>query len=268
MNYYSDRFLRAVIQVVTPCVLLAGCLATPAFGQFAAEINKFTLTQQQFNIWLTGGGSNQSAKALLTTQLQLKIAEITPACDLSAEQKEQLTLAGQVDIERFTRRLDVLEKELVGKTYDANNLNEPYQQIQSFAQELQQGLLEENSLFQKVVNHTITDEQGQKIHKLREERWKYQYNAAVKVQVAVVQRLIAMTQTQREQLVELFPVPGSSKRTQDSSLQILVCYQLSQIPKEKLLEILDEPQVEAIEGFRRRYAAYRAHLRSLGFEVD
>lgn len=114
----------------------------------------------------------------------------------------------------------------------------------------------------------LAEEQSQEIDRLREERWKYQYNAAVKVHIATVQRLIAMTQEQREELAKLLPMPSKSGKVQEGMFQILVCYQLSTIPQEKLLEILDEAQVEAINNFRQQYAAYKEVLRSQGFEVD
>lgn len=265
MNSTSARFSAPLFLLALGCLLCAGCFARPAHGQFVAAQNTFTMTQQQFDGWLTGGGGNQTVESQFTAQLTLKIAEIAPVCDLTPQQKEQLELAGKADLGRFMRRVAVVEAKLVGKTLD---INEAYQQVAPFTSELRKGLCGEGSLFQKVLNHVISEEQLEIIHQAREQRWQHQYRSAVRVQIAMLQRMLAMTQKQREELELLFRPPSAPFDVQNSNLQILVYYQMSKIPEEKLEPIFDNHQVEALNRFRSRFSGYGQHLRQQGIQID
>ena len=251
--------------------LLAIALTSPAHAQFGAMQvqNQFTITEHQIYSWLTNTGSNgASLEGVLTSTQSVKVKEIVELCKLTPEQQENLELASQVDVGRLLQKIADLKAELVGKTFDANKLGEAYQRVAPLGIELRKGVSGDGSLFQKVLANTVSPEQLDQVEKARLERWQRQYDAAVGVEIAMIQRLVALTKDQRGKLRELFPEIGPPENRPDINLRILVQYQVSQIPQKDLEEVLDEAQIDALGRYRQRYSGYKQYLTQQGFKFD
>lgn len=268
MNLFATPLYA--IRLPLSWLLVIAAFGSPAMAQFAAvRQNQFTVTEHQVDAWLTNSGSNGTSLAgVLTSSQSVKVKEIVKLCELSPEQQEQLELASQVDVGRMLQKIADLKAELVGKTFDANKLGEAYQKVAPLGVELRKGVSGPGSLFQKVLNNTVTPEQIAKVEKAELDRWRRQYDAAIGVEIAMIQRLIALTKDQREALWELFPDIGPPENRPDINLRILVQYQVSQIPVEDLEEVLDDAQIEALGRYRQRYSGYKQYLQQQGFKFD
>src|SRR5690606_5181142 len=109
--------------------------------------NQFDLNEQTFNQWLYGNSRGLDVASALAAEIE----GIDRICSLTREQKTKLKLAGRGDEVRFTERVNELRTNLVGKSYDQNEVNEIYQQIQPLAAEYRAGVLGKSSLFHKVL---------------------------------------------------------------------------------------------------------------------
>ena len=234
-----------------------------------AGAQDFEMTNQQFDSWLTSGtGVNGSPKDHLQSALALQIKQLDLICNFSDQQRQKLELAGGGDVSRFMRRVDVVRRELVGKTYNHNDINEPWQRIQPLSQEWQRGVLGDDSLFGRVLSGIMNDEQAETYERLLTERWNRQFNASVKVAIANIERSVPLTRTQRQELIALFEPTPRPKSGDRQYLRYLVLYQLSSVPKGELAAILDDAQIEALAHFRNQGKQMEQFLRQRGLLVE
>ena len=240
-----------------------------ACSPIVAGAQDFEMTNQQFDSWLTNGtGMNGSPKDHLESALALQIKQLDLICNFSDQQRQKLELAGSGDVSRFMRRVDVVRRELVGKTYNHNDINEPWQRVQPLSQEWQRGVLGNDSLFGRVLSGIMNDEQAETYDRLLTERWNRQFNAAVKVAIASIEQNVPLTRTQRQELVKVFeptPRPESGDR---QYLRYLVLYQLASVPKDELADILDDAQIDALDHFRNQGKQMEHFLRQRGLLVE
>lgn len=266
-----NRVEQPVIRMPCRVVALLGLWA--AFSAMVAAASDFEMTNQQFDSWLTSGtGVNVSPKDHLESALTVQIKQLDLICNFSDQQREKLELAGSGDVSRFMRRVDVVRRELVGKTYDQNDINEPWQRIQPLSQEWQRGVLGEESLFGRVLSGIMNDEQTETYDRLLTERWNHQFNAAVKVAIARIERSVPLTREQRQELMELFEPTPRPKSMDRQYLSYLVLYQLASAPNEELTAILDDAQMRALTHFQNQGRQMEHFLRQRGLlaeaEVD
>jgi len=241
-------------------VLVGFFVCGPAGGQ------DFTLTEQQFNQWLTGGMfGTMSPQQLIGSQLDVQIHRLEEACRLTPEQKEKIRLAGLGDAARFEDRVSQLRKKMVDKSYDQNEVNEIFQEIQPLQQEYQAGLLGEGSLFRKVLDRTLDDGQKVEYEAMQAERRAARYAARVRLYVATLERSAPMTAKQRQALLDLLLETTRPPQRFGENDMYYVMFQASQAPEEKLADIFDAAQLRVLRPALKQGSGYASFLRQQGF---
>ena len=228
----TDRL--AALAVV--CAVLLCASASPAQDQF-------DLNEQQFNQWLYGN----SKPLHVASELSAEIEGVDRVCSLSPEQKEKLKLAGRGDEVRFSERVDELRARLVGKSYEQNEINEIYQQIQPLAQEYRAGVLGKSSLFYKVLNGTLEPPQQEVFQRFQAERRAARHAARIRLYIAQLERGCPLTHEQRTALREILlqeTRPASQASEYDA---YVLMFQVSKIPEERFAELLDGFQLRVLK---------------------
>ncbi|MCC9608068.1 hypothetical protein LOC68_01850 [Blastopirellula sp. JC732] len=253
---------NSVIIAFTAVTLVLGGGST-SFAQVGRVPNQILLTEQQFNSWiLSGTGQSERPETYLESQLTLKVNQLANQIELSDEQRSRLRLAGSGDIARFHRQVEALRKTLVGQSFEPNKIQEPYQKIQPFSQQIQAGLFNENSLFDKVMRSTISSEDQEKYENYLSDRWHRQYLACVKAQIAILQQSIPMTSKQRDALVKMLDIPPRRSQSRIVYMQLYTFYRLGQLSAEDLKSEFDGAQVDALRRFGAQYAQMEPTLRA------
>jgi hypothetical protein len=237
--------------------------------QIAVAQNEFQMTQQQFDSWLTSGSNvrNQSPAEHLKANFDMRLQEIDVLCKLSDEQRDRLQLAGDGDIARFERRVAAVRQELVGKTFDNNEIGDIYsKKISPLNQAWQRGVFGDESLFSKILATTLEAEQSEQFEKAMQERRARQHTVALKVFVAKMERAVPMTAAQRNALVDLLnehsEPPLTSPKQQYA--QYFALYHFSLVPEKDMKEIFDEEQLTAMQQTRQQGQQYKRWLQQHG----
>jgi hypothetical protein len=253
----TDSIRRRAVAVFALAVLTG---ARPALAQ---NQNQFEMTDQQFNSWITNDGT--SPQQFFQTQLEGRLARLDLTCDLTASQREKLQLAGRGDWIRFEGQMAPLRDELVGKLFDQNNLSDVHQRVQPLAQRLRKGILDEGSLFSKVMTTTLDDEQRLAYESAVAEQIRYQYRAKVKLFVATLEKSAPMLDQQRRDLLALLlKTTRPPKRWGRQYDWYYVLWQASQVPRDNINLILDGPQLQCFEQAVRQGAQYGVMLEREG----
>jgi hypothetical protein len=250
--------MKNIIQMIALC----GCvLATPAWAQNA------TIGIEQFDSWIFQGNANQDqAKSTLESRIELEITRIAQTVSLTDDQKERLKLAGNGDIKRFYDRVEKARRQFLsmGEQWEQNRINEAYQLAVPLQQELRKGLFGSDSLLQKVVATTVTEEQSEEMRKETERLMQLRKESAVKVFLAGMGRQIPMTSTQRSKLTELVMQQMTSIGDDDAYTNYLVSYRLSEVPLDDYKDLFDEAQMKAINQSTQQGKAMKAMLEQRG----
>jgi hypothetical protein len=231
----------------------------------AARGQEFVLTEQQFNQWLTGGMFGRMAPSeLIESQLSVRIDRLEEVCRLTPGQKEKLRLAGLGDAARFEDRVAQLREKMVNKSYDQNEVNEIFQEIQPLQREYQAGLLGEGSLFIKVLDRTLDEDQKVEYEAMQAERRAARYAARVRLYVATLERSAPMTARQRQALLDwLLETTQPPQRFGENDVHY-VMFQASQAPQEQLADIFDAAQLRVLRPALKQGAGYAGFLRQQG----
>jgi hypothetical protein len=249
------RFLKV-------CACLIALAATARMvGAELVRAQDFVLTDEQFNAWLTNG--QDSALERIEAQMTVQIRSLTQICSLTPAQVQKLELAARGDIERFQARVQEVHDRLVGKTYDQNEINTVWQQIQPLQQELPL-VLGPGSLFSRVMHSTLREGQRADYERAKAERDQYRYAAKVRLFVAALEQGSPLTDKQREELVDF--LLESTRRPQRFGEYdwYYVMVQASQAPAERLEEILNETQLLALRQAFQQAEPYAQMLQQQG----
>jgi predicted DNA-binding protein (MmcQ/YjbR family) len=227
---------------------------------------QFRMDDNQFNQWVfngaNGGGIDDDSDVVLYVEAADR------ACHLSQEQKDKLNLAGSGDFARFKHDLDQLRTEMVGKSYNQNEINNLYQKIQPFNARYQAGLLGETSLFAKVLHNTLNPEQREEYEAAELERRQARHNAKVRLLVAMFEQNCPLTSKQRDSLVELLLTDTKPAKRQSQYDWYVVIVQVAKIPDNKLTPILDKSQLQVIKKLTQQGRGMEQHLKTIGVLPD
>ena len=253
----SSRLLRAAIAF---CAIVCGA------GQSNAQPGQFRMDENQFNQWLfngtNGGGIDEDSEVVLSVEA------VDRACHLSQEQKDKLNLAGSGDFARFKYEVDQLRTEMVGKSYDQNEINKLYQKIQPLNTRYQAGLLGETSLFAKVLHNLLNPEQREEYEAAELERRQARHNAKVRLFVAMFEQNCPLTSKQRDSLVDLLLTDTKPAKRQSQYDWYVVIVQAAKIPDKKLKPILDKSQLQVLKQLTQQGRGMEQHLKTIGVLPD
>jgi hypothetical protein len=204
------------------------------------------------------------------SQLVLLVDEVERSCSINAAQKMKLQLAGRGDMKRVFDRVEDLRKKFQLVKNDQNKFNEFWQEIQPIQMSFNQGVFGPSSFFGKTLKGTLTSDQAVAYEAADRERRMFQYRATVEAVIGMLDRVVSFRAEQRQKLVDLLVERKRLPRIFGQYNYYLVMYQASQVPEEKLKEILDEPQVKTLNKLLNQMRGYEQFLKTSGYlpEID
>lgn len=253
----SLHIQRSLLTIAVAC-------ATVLCAQFAVAQNQFDLNEQTFNQWLYGNSQPLNVASALAAEIDA----VDRVCDLTPEQHAKLKLAGRGDEVRFADKVAELHDRLVGKSYDQNEVNEIYQQIQPLAMEFRSGVLGKTSLFRKVLNHTLDPQQKEKFDQVQAERHAARHAARIRLFIVQLERSCPLTDEQRTGLMDVLlkdTRPPSRSSEYDSYVFL---YQASKMPEEKFADLLDGFQLRVLKQQLQQGRGMEQFLRQQGLLDD
>ncbi|WP_068141328.1 hypothetical protein [Roseimaritima ulvae] len=200
----------------------------------------------------------------LAAQLGVLLDEAVRDHDLTESQQQQLQLAGRGDVKRYFDQVAIRRDRFNELRYDRQKMNEIFQDIQPLQQRLNQGLFDEQSLFHKVLQQTLTDQQRKSYQREAELRAERRAVAAVRVAMVEFEHMIPLTHEQRERLSALLLKYAPPAKIASGYLKYLMHYRMSQIDESEIDGLFDEAQHEAFKKYAQQGRGYIAFLRQQG----
>jgi len=264
---------------LTLLTTLLGCLLATA--GFAAEDDEVVVgpitpnSQEQFQrfgmpnfdqMLYQNDGNPTLAEQRMRTRVELQLAELDRVCQLSEAQKKKLQLAVRGDIRRFLSEAAVLRNKFDKlmkdqKANDPNAFNAVWQQMWQDMQPLQlrmaRGLTSApTSLLMKVVPQTLTTEQQRQYQAVASERERFRYEASIAVSLHQLEEVVALTETQREELTKLLLALPAPRRTGQYDIYVILI-RLSAFPPEKLEPLFGADQWKSFSAHLAQYRNLR-----------
>ncbi len=227
---------------------------------------QFVVADENFDQWVFGGRGNAAAvRKRFDSQLILQVEELERMCGISEAQKKKLQLAGRGDIKRLFDQVEVLRKKFQLVKNDQNKFNEFWQEVQPFQLVFNQGAFGPGSLFSKSLKQVLTSDQAVSYQAADRDRRMFQYRSTVEAVIGMLDQVFSFRAEQRQKLIDLIIERKRLPRIFGQYNYYLVLYQLSQLPEASLKEILDEPQLKALEKVFNQMRGYEQFLKSGGY---
>ena len=229
----------------------------------------FVLSAQQFDQWVFAqrGDLGQGIKQL-ESQLSLRIEAMDRLSKLTDAQKRKLQLAGMSDIKRFSDVYESLKQKLVNTQYPQNDVNKVFNELQPLQQQWRAGVLGSESLFNKVLRHSLDPQQSEEGERAEQERIRFQYRAKVQLAIGTIENSMPLTAAQRKDLEKLLLEETRPPKSFGQYDVYIVLIQASKLPEKKLRAIFDEPQMRALQQMFQQNAQVEQVLRQQGLLND
>jgi len=223
--------------------------------QVVVQQNNFFIQPEAFEQWMYGQyGTASEVEGRFQSQLEVLLGDVQRVCEasnapLSDIQLKKLRLAARGDIERFLERVEKAHKKFNEVRFDQNRINEVFQEIQPLQAKLQAGLFGEDSLFEKTMNKTLTQQQNEPRMQLETERRKFRYQAQIGIALAILENGLPLVDEQREKITKLLEEETQPPKRFSQYDYYYVLLQLTKLPEEKLKGVLDETQWKMLQPY-------------------
>ncbi len=226
-------------------------------------------TEEVFNQWVFGNGRDftQSRKRI-DASLDLQMANLGQACDLTDVQKRKLRLAGEGDVKRFMDRYEKARQKFRIVKNDQQKIGEVFQEIQPLQQSLRTGIYGDGSLFSKTISKTLNKEQAAKFETVLRERRRFRYQAKIALVIASLDNAIGLSADQRERFSKLLMDETEAPRKFGQWDYQAVLYQASRLPEAKLKAIFDDAQWHVMSQQIQQAKGMAPFLKNGGFIPD
>ncbi len=234
----------------------------PANQLHQRRVARFNI-EQNIDAWVFNRFGNEGkAREHLENQIRLSMDALDRECGLSEEQSQKLWLAGQGDMARFFHEVDEIRREFRGQQ-DQNKINQVWQRLQPLQMKMQSGLFGRDSIFRKVAETTLNEEQTRQQREDQARRAEFAYRASVKIVVAQIESSSPLRARQREQLVELLEQTRPPKMF-GPQVHYYVLWQFSK-SQDQIAKFLDEAQLEALRPMINQGGAMQQFLKQGGY---
>jgi hypothetical protein len=201
----------------------------------------YMLSEANFNGIVYGNLPPAMVRDRFERMLAQKIAAIERTCHLSPAQKETLELAGKGEIKR---RLDRIEdhKNVVNRRYDQDEYVRVVQELQTLNRSLSAEPFGDGSLFAKALKTSLAEDQAARLGDVESDRDLERYSTRVEAYVSLLAHSLGLSSDQRRRLRNLVLEETPPPRKFGAYDLLIIQYQLSRIPEERLRPIFDDTQ--------------------------
>ncbi len=233
------------------------CYLCWAFGCVPLHAQVFGAEQDIVSIYLFNGDEESEYKARLERRMQLRLDSLAKVLDLDDDQSEKLQWAMRGDLIRFYHGIDCVRQQTRGLDFQNQaDMQKAFVFILPLQQRVNNGLLQEGSLFQKVLDTSLSPEQHELQQQNLRQRQAARHQAIMRMTIAEIDRCIPLLARQRDELLAAMTAiepPRKVPQGYDAFLGYIVTLKLDE---SVLSKILDKAQCKAFLELRRNYAAY------------
>lgn len=243
--------------VLLLCALTWQVICPSCQAQFGAR------SRDILAMYLFNGTDEATFRRRLEHSTQVRIDRIAEVVGLDEAQRAKLDLANQGDLCRFYREIDQVREKVKGLDPQNNNdLQAAWVHIMPVRERLTKGIIDENSLSERILQNLLNDDQQAQYKQFRRERRIAQFRAVVRMSIAELEESVPLTEKQRTGLIKLLDerierIPPEN-RFADQQLKAYYGYiLLAQLPNDRLSELLDVQQIDTLQKLIAPYDNFR-----------
>lgn len=238
--------------------LMLGIVLIGICSSESAQCQIFGIQAQQdaVNMYLFNGQDEATFRPQLEMRSKFRLSRIVEVSHLDQAAAAKLALAVDADLNRFYRCVGQAREKTKG--LDLQNqaeMQQAWQEIMPLQQRLSEGLLEEGSLFQKVLEATLSPEQRLAYEEYLAERQRAKNLALLKISIADVERSIPMLAKQRDALLAAAAGIDAPPKLPQGAEPQLGFMLLAKVADEDVKAIFDEAQQKSFKKLQKRYGA-------------
>lgn len=211
-------------------------------------------------MYLFNGADEATFRRRLEQSTQVRIDRIAEVVGLDPAQRAKLDLANHGDLCRFYREIDRVRQKVKG--LDPQN-NDEFQaawgHIAPVKQRLSRGIIDENSLSERILQNLLNDKQQAQYKQFKVDRETAQLRAIVRISISELEQSVPLTEKQRAGLIKLLDeriLPGQMLANQHRKADYGYIL-LAQLPDDLLAELLDEQQKLTLAKLVAPYINFR-----------
>ena len=278
MNMLFQQLARTVSFALLPVAIAvaAGTASSPAWAQFedVAEAivpdrnlghrGQFQVSESYLDQRLFGGSSQgKQHRERLDAMVALQLDRYDAICQLSPKQQNLLRLAAQGDVKRLDDAIVIVRKKFNVARFDQQKFSNIIQEIEPLRVKIQNGIFDESSLLQKVVEGVLDQQQIAKFEQADLERRNSIYRAKIGLFLAQLQNGVPMLAEQREQFTTLLLEETRAPKRYGQYAYYIVMLNVSKLPEKKMKAIFDDAQWRAVKQSFDQARGMEHHLKGL-----
>ncbi|MCA9126998.1 MAG: hypothetical protein KDB22_07930 [Planctomycetales bacterium] len=226
-------------------------------GQFFQPAN-----QDVIHLYLFRGQSESQFRAKIDNQARIRVERISGICQLNEKQIKKLNWAVQGDVARFFREVSNAREQTKNLNVQVQEeMQQAWQIVSPLYQRAQTGVLDDESLFAKILASALDEEQALRLDQYEAEQRQRVFHAVIDATISDIDRLMPLTSKQRTALIKLLheqPVPKKLPMQMESYLGYAA---ICRLESKELKTILDAKQLELVNNLRAQYEGIVPQLR-------
>jgi len=211
----------------------------------------------------------RGAKKQLLERLEAESDSIQSTCQLADDQKEKLRLAGRGDIQDFLQLYAEIRQKFADNMDDQQAMQNIWQEIQPLQKKYNGQIYGEGSLFIKVLDNLLDEQQLARMEELRREQRRFQYRATVMQLVSQFDQAAPLTHEKREKLLALIqehtsPPKSTAGQQRNHFLMYYVLGQMAEIPETELRPLFDKAAWKVVRQQMKQGKSMKRNLEKQG----
>lgn len=245
----AARVVRSFQLPAMIVALFAAAACQEAHAQFGIQ------QRDIIAMYLFNGQDEATFKNQLESSCNLRVKRIFEVIGLDAEQKRKLDFAIRGDINRLYREMEFVRHQTKDlNLQDQADMQKAWQVMQPlYTKVTSTGIVGDDSLFERVLESTLTSEQQDDYRAYMSERQRAEVDGLTRLALAELEKSIPLLAEQRQQIISQaleLDYPRKIQRGMESMVGFL---RLSKLPDEEMQEILDAEQYAAFQKFKQQY---------------
>lgn len=206
-------------------------------------------------MYLYNGSDEATFKRRMEQSTEMQVKRMAEVAQLDIAQLQKLQLAARGDLSRFYRELERVRNKV--KDLDARNGNDmqkAWQEISPLQRRVAQGIIDEDSLLERVMSTLLSPEQDQKYRLYLRERLVARYRSILLITIADLEKALPLTDKQRSELIKLLESKKFPQKCQPGLEAYVGQAMLSRLSAGEVQKILDEEQRKTLTRLNQQYA--------------
>ncbi len=240
-----------MLRTIARWVSVGLLLASPARAQDAKDapqkddrivnggVQPMVIPQFDPTPFVFGGSKPEDVRKKFEEALAQEIRLVDRKYELTAAQQKKLKLAGGHDIKRFFDEVEEIKSDYARSNGDWNKISQRVFRLQRATNQPHVEILGEGSMFAKTLRKVPTAEQVAR-------QAKVQYRDRVYWAACLLSNRLALSEDQRKALVDLVVEQTPPLGRYGDSDYDAILYQISRVPREKLVAFLDDAQYRGL----------------------